>query len=457
MVLSLYRLICLLLLSVLGHGDVLQASTPESYTSPTDQPYLEDTSALTVSPTTIGTTNAVTDAIPSESSTPLQPDSDTSETTEAPATQQPSTTTEAASEETNPTTVSSTTTTPELTNATTAVPTNATTIPPTDATTPVPTNATTVPPTNATTPVPTNATTVPPTNATTPVPTNATTPVPTNATTPVPTNATTPVPTNATTPVPTNATTPVPTNATTPVPTNATTPLPTNETTALPTNATTPVHNVTTASTPAPTTLPPLPNPTVGNYTVKPDPKSSACLMAKMGLQFSLKNGSTFQTVNLDPSPNVTKTSGTCGSNGSDSTLLLTSDKITVQFVFTNQLNKFHLSELDITINTETGKPFTAHVTNLSLWEASLGSSYMCQKEQSYNITEALLLNTFELQVQPFNVTENKFSTAHECSVDDISLLIPIIVGAALAGLIVVVLIAYVIGRRKTYVGYQTL
>lgn len=48
-------------------------------------------------------------------------------------------------------------------------------------------------------------------------------------------------------------------------------------------------------------------------------------------------------------------------------------------------------------------------------------------------------------------------SAATECSLDDASILIPIIVGAALAGLIVIVVIAYVIGRRKTYVGYQTL
>lgn len=48
-------------------------------------------------------------------------------------------------------------------------------------------------------------------------------------------------------------------------------------------------------------------------------------------------------------------------------------------------------------------------------------------------------------------------SAAHECSLDDTSILIPIIVGAVLAGLILVVVVAYVIGRRKTYAGYQTL
>ncbi|GAA6084224.1 lysosome-associated membrane glycoprotein 2 isoform X2, partial [Tachysurus ichikawai] len=263
-----------------------------------------------------------------------------------------------------------------------------------------------------------------------PEPTNATTSLPT----PEPTNATTSLPT----PEPTNATTSLPT----PEPTNATTSLPTPE----PTNATTSLP------TPEPTTLP---VPEVGDYVVRAEQNSSACLMARMGLQFSFRMGDGFQTINLDP--NVTKPSGTCGSNGSDSTLMLISDKIIVQFVFANQTSKFFLSGLNLTVVPGSGPNFNAVGTNLSLWEASLGSSYMCKKEQSFNISGVLILNTFELQVQPFGVTNDQFSTAHECSVDDASLLIPIIVGAALAVLILIVVIAYVIGRRKTYVGYQTL
>nr|QBC40941.1 lysosomal-associated membrane protein 2 [Tachysurus fulvidraco] len=237
---------------------------------------------------------------------------------------------------------------------------------------------------------------------------------------------------------PTNATTPLPT----PEPTNATTPLPTPE----PTNATTPLP------TPEPTTLP---VPEVGDYVVRAEQNSSACLRARMGLQFSFRMGDGFQTINLDP--NATKPTGTCGNNGSDSALVLISDKIIVQFVFTNQTSKFFLSGLNLTVVPGSGPNFNAVSTNLSLWEASLGSSYMCKKEQSFNISGVLILNTFELQVQPFGVTNDQFSTAHECSVDDASLLIPIIVGAALAVLILIVVIAYVIGRRKTYVGYQTL
>ncbi|ETE62231.1 Lysosome-associated membrane glycoprotein 1, partial [Ophiophagus hannah] len=44
-----------------------------------------------------------------------------------------------------------------------------------------------------------------------------------------------------------------------------------------------------------------------------------------------------------------------------------------------------------------------------------------------------------------------------ECLQDDDTVLIPIVVGAALAGLVVIIVITYLIGRRKTYAGYQTL
>ncbi|XP_052010857.1 lysosome-associated membrane glycoprotein 2 isoform X2 [Xyrauchen texanus] len=271
-----------------------------------------------------------------------------------------------------------------------------------------------------------------------------------------------------------NATTEAPTtidhttaNATTEAPTtidhttaNATTEAPTtthHNTTNSTTEAPTTEHtNATTAPTPPPTT-PPIPNPTVGNYSVRLNANSSACLLAKMGLQFSFKTSvnASLQTVNLDP--NVTTANGTCGSGGSNSSLMLKSEKTTVQFVFTNVSEKFHLHALMLSIDFGNGSFFNESNTNLTLWEASVGSSYMCKKEQSFNISDKLAINIFELQVQPFAVQKDKFSTAYECSMDDTSLLIPIIVGAALAGLIFIVVIAYVIGRRRTQVGYQTL
>ncbi|XP_072519785.1 lysosome-associated membrane glycoprotein 2 isoform X2 [Salminus brasiliensis] len=259
----------------------------------------------------------------------------------------------------------------------------------------------------------------------------------TNGTTEAPTTQ----PTNATTEGPTTEPINVTTAAPTTEHTNSTTVIPSNSTTAMPT-------------TPVPTT-PPLPNPSVGDYVVRADPKSPVCLKAKMGLQFRFKPGTSFHTVNLDP--NVTIVSGLCGSNGAEATLTLNAEPMTVQFIFANHTNKFYLSSLNFTLNNGNGSIFTAANVNLSLWEASLGSSYMCRKEQTFNITDSLSLNTFELQVQPFGVTENKFSTAEECFLDaDLSFLVPIAVGVALGFLIILVLISYLIGRRKSRTGYQS-
>ncbi|XP_076877079.1 lysosome-associated membrane glycoprotein 2 isoform X2 [Brachyhypopomus gauderio] len=314
----------------------------------------------------------------------------------------------------------------------------------------------TTPTSEPTTPTVTETTPESQTTATTTTTTTAQTNATTTAATTAQTNATTTAATTAQTNATTTAATTPHTNATT---TAATTP----HTNATTTAATTPHTNATTTaatSTPSPTTTaPPLPNPTVGDYSVRADPNASICLMAKMGLQFSFISsvGAKMQTINVDPSPNVTAANGTCGSFGSDAVLTLTSDKIAVQFTFTNQTNKFHLRVLNFTVDIGNGTKFVEINSNLSLWEASLGSSYMCRKEQSYNITDKLTLNTFELQVQPFGVIDDKFSTAEECFLDaDLSFLVPIAVGVALGLLIVLVLISYLIGRRKSRTGYQS-
>ncbi|XP_043983793.1 lysosome-associated membrane glycoprotein 2 isoform X3 [Gambusia affinis] len=218
------------------------------------------------------------------------------------------------------------------------------------------------------------------------------------------------------------------------------------------TNATTvvPATNATTAAPPT-TPTPTLPTPTVGNYSIKHDANSSACLLANFGLRIGFTQNKKYQEVNFDP---PTEVSGSCGVDSSE--LILTSNNITVSLSFYNDTKKFRLHEVNVTISTSSGV-FAQSGSNLSLWEAAVGSSYMCNKEQNSTITGLLSLYTFSLRVQPFGVKNGLYSTAHECSLDDPSILIPIIVGAALAGLILIVVIAYVIGRRKTHVGYQTL
>ncbi|XP_061214060.1 lysosome-associated membrane glycoprotein 2 isoform X2 [Neopsephotus bourkii] len=223
------------------------------------------------------------------------------------------------------------------------------------------------------------------------------------------------------------------------------------------------VANVTTASTttasPAPTTAPkPVENPETGNYSLKSGNKT--CLLANVGLQLNVSQD---KPLLININPKTTSADGACGNT--TATLKLNDGNSTLigfTFVVKNvskTAQKFYLKEVNVTLlNHLNGSVISnADNSNFSKWDAFLGTSYMCQKEQTLEISDNIQIHTFNLWIQPFLVEENKFSTAQECSLDDDDILIPIVVGAALAGLIAIIVLAYVIGRRKSYAGYQTL
>ncbi|XP_040890375.1 lysosome-associated membrane glycoprotein 1a [Toxotes jaculatrix] len=215
----------------------------------------------------------------------------------------------------------------------------------------------------------------------------------------------------------------------------------------------------TTTAAPAPT---PPGTPEQGTYIVN-NSNGTVCLLAQMGLQFNVSYVSKSQNktvqdfVNL--TPNLTSSSGLC--EASRATLVLTQEQTTaLNFTFTlnSTTNKYHLSGIALLANwSDMTAPFSASNMNLNYLRSTLGRSYMCNAEQTLVVEPNFSLNTFRLHVQPFGVTTNQFATAEECQMDQDQMLIPIIVGAALAGLVLIVLIAYLIGRKRSHAGYQTI
>lgn len=225
-------------------------------------------------------------------------------------------------------------------------------------------------------------------------------------------------------------------------------------TTAPPTTAST-----TTTAAPAPT---PPGTPERGTYSVK-NGNGTVCLLAQMGLQlnvsyFSVSQNKTVQEL-INLTPDLTNSSGSC--EASSASLVLTQERstmLTFMFSLNSTSKKYHLSGITVLANlTDATAPFTASNTSLDYLRSTLGRSYMCNAEQTLTVVPTFSLNTFRLQVQPFAVTTNQFATAEECQMDQDQMLIPIIVGAALAGLVLIVLIAYLIGRKRSHAGYQTI
>ncbi|TRY59316.1 hypothetical protein DNTS_033552 [Danionella cerebrum] len=197
-----------------------------------------------------------------------------------------------------------------------------------------------------------------------------------------------------------------------------------------------------------------------GSYNVT-NANDSVCLLAQMGLQlnisyFSNSSGKVVQELlNLDP--NQVKSSGSCDPD--QATLSLAEDHFNLTFTFSlnSTSNKYHLSGLELfAALPDMSKSFEAVNTTLKFMLGTLGHSYMCQKEKALSVTQEFTLNTFQLQVQPFGVNGD-FGAAEECELDEDDMLIPIIVGAALAVLVLIVIMAYLVGRNRSRAGYQTI
>ncbi|XP_029939567.1 lysosome-associated membrane glycoprotein 1a [Salarias fasciatus] len=227
--------------------------------------------------------------------------------------------------------------------------------------------------------------------------------------------------------------------------------------------STTPPPTTATSTSSAPTAAPTPPGtPERGSYSVN-NSNGTVCLLAQMGLQLNVsyfsqsQNKTVQELVNLTPS--LTNSSGSC--EASSATLVLTQEQTTnLNFTFTlnSTTNKYHLSAISLFASwSDMAGPFSARNTTLNYMRSTVGRSYMCNAEQTLAVEPAFSLNTFRLQVQPFGVTTDQFATAEECQLDQDQMLIPIIVGAALAGLVLIVLIAYLIGRKRSHAGYQTI
>uniref|UniRef100_A0A2R8M7Q0 Lysosome-associated membrane glycoprotein 1 n=1 Tax=Callithrix jacchus TaxID=9483 RepID=A0A2R8M7Q0_CALJA len=260
---------------------------------------------------------------------------------------------------------------------------------------------------------------------------------------------------------------------------------------------------------PSPTTAPPAPpspspspmpeSPSVNKYSV--NGTNGTCLLASMGLQLNLTYerkdntahscpaGSIVQgccpsrhaeqcgpwslktftwppiedktvTKLLNINPNKTLATGSCGTHLV--TLELRDEGGTVllfQFGMNASSSRFFLQgiQLNTTLPDARDPTFKASNNSLRALQATVGNSYRCNAEERVRVTKALSVNIFKVWVQAFKVDGDQFGSVEECLLDENNMLIPIAVGGALAGLVLIVLIAYLVGRKRSHAGYQTI
>ncbi|XP_053915498.1 lysosome-associated membrane glycoprotein 1 [Cuculus canorus] len=210
---------------------------------------------------------------------------------------------------------------------------------------------------------------------------------------------------------------------------------------------------------PAPTALPP--NPAVGKYNVTGP--NGTCVLASMGLQLNITYINKDGKMGLDLLnfiPRNTTSSGTCDNTSAFLNLTFEKTNVIFHFALNASSEKFFLQGVTVstTLPSEAKVPrFEAANNSMNELRATVGNSYKCSAEENLQVTDKALVNVFNVQIQAFKIDGDKFGAVEECQLDENNMLIPIIVGAALAGLVLIVLIAYLIGRKRSHAGYQTI
>lgn len=166
--------------------------------------------------------------------------------------------------------------------------------------------------------------------------------------------------------------------------------------------------------------------------------------------------------------PSSAVASGNCSLNATTQVLELTFEKDwMLRFTFVkNTDSDVAITQIDLTYDTSVldsavEATETVSVKGQSLLKSSADGYYMCNANTTLLGVNKVTLTASNLKYRAFNDDkEAKLSggTVTECPADEeTSSVVPIAVGAALAGLVVIVLIAYLIGRRRSRAtGYES-
>uniref|UniRef100_A0A6P7G8M6 Lysosome-associated membrane glycoprotein 5 n=1 Tax=Diabrotica virgifera virgifera TaxID=50390 RepID=A0A6P7G8M6_DIAVI len=235
--------------------------------------------------------------------------------------------------------------------------------------------------------------------------------------------------------------------------TTVTTPA-TTKTTPSTTSTSTTTTSTAKPTTPITPTPKPVPEPTMGKWSINYTNSNDICLLMDAALQIEIPQ------INLTSLKiNVPFNASAAGNCGNIDVMTLVWDKtsfINMSFVQNTTSRKFELESIAASVSVTLSNG-TSHILNVthenSEFTTWLGHSYKCTKVQTLNLTAAggndtvALLHINYVQFQPFsNVTAHTFYDAIECAT--YSDVLPLVIGCVLALLVFLVLIVYIVGRR---------
>ncbi len=216
--------------------------------------------------------------------------------------------------------------------------------------------------------------------------------------------------------------------------------------------------------------------PPTGSWNITKDNKlcMRMSFAADLFINYKMKNGSMGTAGIYLPVKTLSTSGSTCSndtavfvmtfnpsvSQNQDSwkiSMTFNKNKTTKNFAMTNFTVQY---VTDPGIFPDAGTPKTVKsFNNTQRFQTAQGNYYLCDADTTVNAS-MFRAEFSHLKLQPFagDISGGSYGTASDCAADNtVSNIVPIAVGCALAGLVIIVLIAYLIGRSRTNrSGYQS-
>ncbi|KAI1303041.1 Mediator of RNA polymerase II transcription subunit 4 [Halotydeus destructor] len=229
--------------------------------------------------------------------------------------------------------------------------------------------------------------------------------------------------------------------------------------------------STTTTTTQAPTSAQPIPLPPhpaqPGAETYKLTTGNETCLVATLSTQLQLKyttqaNVTEWAYLNV-VNGTVSKDSSSCVANATKQTLVIQfgankENGVALTFVkngddhYVNDVKLHYVVDPDNFPGAENQKAeVELEFVNQTLFQVTGDKSYKCETVTAV-LADKATVSFSGVQVDAFRTgSDEVFRAAYECPADnEVNNLVPIAVGCALLALVVIVLIAYFIGRRRS-------
>ncbi|XP_035509772.1 lysosome-associated membrane glycoprotein 3 [Morone saxatilis] len=199
--------------------------------------------------------------------------------------------------------------------------------------------------------------------------------------------------------------------------------------------------------------------PPIGTYKLN-GLDGKLCIKATMGVEYIVIEKKTWY-FNLDPSR--VRTSGHCDKDIAVLSLTLPNNAASLQFNFRKEKKLFYVTKLTVHVSPMpvcqgcANKTYSGLLDHEKLFATADGQSFNCKSENLLLTSSQLRIKLVPLQMQAFTLPKGQYGKEVECWADYNKRIIPIIIGAVVVTLVLIIGMTCLFIRDRSRQGYDRL